>query len=107
MLFGLVSALDPSVDWMVVLKSQALPILNQRRADVSPEWLRRVGKWIGEIVGDPAEMVFDTLGQQVIKSIQLAGRLPVRLDRVLQTVDDGQLVTRPELTPFTTHGSYG
>lgn len=100
MLFGLVSALDPSVDWMVVLKSQALPILNQRRADVSPEWLRRVGKWIGEIVGDPAEMVFDTLGQQVIKSIQLAGRLPVRLDRVLQTVDDGQLVTRPELTPI-------
>ncbi len=98
MLFGLVSALDPDLDWLAVLKDEALPWLNRRRQQDGPPWLRRVGDVVGDVLGPSAEALTETVGRRVLSAAEMGRRLPGELDRVLKSMEDGQLVTRPELT---------
>ncbi len=98
MLFGLVSALDIDLDWMQLLRQEALPLLNQRRRETGAAWLAKIREGISDWLGPEVGAAFDTVGQRVSDVVGVLQRVPVNLDRVLSTAEAGSLVTRPELS---------
>ena len=101
MLFGLVSSLDPELDWMQLLRQEALPLVNARQQAAGPAWLGNIRRTVSEIFGPETGAVIDAVGQRVWESFSLLQRVPQSLDRVLAEAEAGELVTRPELTQMT------
>ncbi len=101
MLFGLVSGLDPDLDWVELLRQEALPLLNQKRRENGAAWLSKIREGISDWLGPEAGTAFDAVGQRVWDAVGTMQRVPVSLDRVLLEAESGSLVTRPELSPVT------
>ncbi len=98
MLFGLVSALDPELDWLQLLRQEALPLINARRQAAGPSWLGSIRRTVADVFGAEAATLVDTVGQRVWETVLMVGRLPGAVDGVVATAAAGELVTRPELT---------
>lgn len=98
MVFALVSALDPELDWLAVLRQEALPLLNAKRREQDPDWLQGIGQMIGKALGPEAETLVTTVGEKGLEALSLIGRLPRELDRVLNAIEEGTVVTKPDLT---------
>ncbi|PSR34171.1 MAG: ABC transporter [Sulfobacillus benefaciens] len=98
MLFGLISALDPDLDWLQVLRQEALPLINARRQAAGPSWLGSIRRAVTDMFGAEAATLVDTIGRRVWDTVLMAGRLPGSVDRIVATAAAGELVTRPELT---------
>ncbi|NMP23341.1 ABC1 kinase family protein [Sulfobacillus harzensis] len=99
MLFGLISGLNPDLDWMHFLREKALPLLNARLAQDAP-WINTLGGWAGQLLGADVGNVVE--GAAAIGWTELRGlaALPGQARRVLQLMEDGTLATQPELTPL-------
>ncbi len=101
MVFGLVSALDPDLDWMQLLRQEALPLLNQRRREAGAAWLAKIREGLFDWLGPELGTAVDAVGQRVWDAVGIIQRVPVSLDRVLAEAEAGTLVTRPELSSVT------
>jgi predicted unusual protein kinase regulating ubiquinone biosynthesis (AarF/ABC1/UbiB family) len=99
MLFGLVSELDPSIDWLALVRQEALPLINAA-ASSDAGWSNTVGEWVGRVFGPEAaiatRLVVGRLGDEASR----LGRLPATLERVLLQMDEGALRTEPSWTPL-------
>jgi hypothetical protein len=100
MLFGLVSALYPDLDWMALLKAEALPLLAKRQSEGLPGWIRSLGDVTESVLGPAASLAVKTaLAAGARTAVDLANT-PGQLRRVLSLLEDGGLETVPELTPI-------
>lgn len=98
MLFGLVSTLDPELDWMTLLQKEALPLLKARQRQAAPQWVESVGRVasaiFGKDVGVATEAAVGLGWQEILKTIAIPGQMR----QVLSTIQSGDLATTPELT---------
>lgn len=99
MLFSLVSQLDPTVNWLELIEKEALPMINAKSLGQAP-WQKRIGQWIGTLVGPEAETVAGIVLTRLGEELTRLGRLPSSLERVLNQVEDGGLKTDPAWTPM-------
>jgi predicted unusual protein kinase regulating ubiquinone biosynthesis (AarF/ABC1/UbiB family) len=106
LLAGLASDLDPAIDWMKVLKEQALPMLERFAADTKEQggeekpqgfdWR----KWVGDLFGPGAALAVDGVAKQAAATGLSLVRLPGQLERTLATVESGGLKVEVDLTPL-------
>lgn len=97
MLFGLISTLDPGLDWMGVLRKRALPILNARQH--SP-WVEQFGHWARVLLGSEAGNMVQTGVALGLGELREMATIPGKARRVLTRMEEGSLETNPELTPL-------
>lgn len=97
MLFGLISTLDPGLDWMGVLRKRALPILNARQQ--SP-WVEQFGHWARVLLGSEAGHMVQTGVALGLAELREMATIPGKARRVLTQIEEGSLETNPELTPL-------
>ncbi|PSR25452.1 MAG: ABC transporter [Sulfobacillus benefaciens] len=98
MLFGLVSNLDPDLDWMTLLKDKALPMINERRVLWDNRYYQWVRAQVEQLFGPAGKLVWDRGAEKVALWGQIGLRLPESLDKALTRVGSGSIQTRPELT---------
>lgn len=98
MLFGLVSRLNPDIDWMDILKREALPLLSEHQRDASPDWVRQVGRWAETILGASTGALVETAAGAGWRQIADAAQIPGQMRRVLTLIENGDLATQPEAT---------
>lgn len=100
MLFGLISGLDPDLDWIQVLRQEALPMLIERQQQQGPEWVRALGDftaaWFGREVGMALSQAVGLGWRRALKATQVPGQW----QRVLTNLESGELAVVPELTPL-------
>ncbi len=99
MLFSLVNQLDQTVDWLQLIRKEALPMINAQGDDRSG-WQRRIGEWIGGVLGPEAETVTHAIVGRVAEELGRMGRLPASLERVLNQLEESGLRTEPTWTPI-------
>jgi len=101
LLSGVLTGLQPTIDWWSLLKERALPLLSastrgdQARQDSLLGSARRL---VGELFGDTGEVAFDLILDQATKTGASLLRLPGELDRVLQKVERGELNVQLDLS---------
>lgn len=97
MLFGLVSQLAPDLDWVDLLKSRALPLIDQvLRAETG--WQRAAGEWAARLFGPEAGVVVSRIAREAGEVWARQRRIPQTLDRVLLAAEQGELTVRPEMS---------
>ncbi len=99
MLFGLASQMDPDLDWLALITQQALPMMD----DAQPTafgWSRWLGRVTKALAGEEAAAGLSLGANRIGEWVNLWGRLPGELDRVLQAVEANGLSTRPAWTPL-------
>ncbi|MCY0898311.1 MAG: AarF/UbiB family protein [Firmicutes bacterium] len=99
MLFGLVSQLNPQLDWMSFLQREALPLIQRRQRDEWPAWVQQVGDWLGLALGDATAATVQMLLAAGWREVSAWLKLPGRLNALVSLMDQGELATLPELTP--------
>ncbi|MCL5063558.1 MAG: AarF/UbiB family protein [Firmicutes bacterium] len=99
MLFSLVSQLDDSVDWLDLIKKEALPMINAKSFAESG-WQARIGEWVGALLGAEAETATRVVLGRVGEEMGRLGRLPASLERVLNQIEAGGVKTEPAWTPM-------
>lgn len=103
LLSGLASALDPTIDWVNVLKERALPLLTgsgAREAGGRTGWFDW-RKTLNNLFGAGADMAVDlALKQGAATGLSLV-RLPSQLERVLAQVEAGSLQVQTDLAEAT------
>ncbi|MCL6517632.1 AarF/UbiB family protein [Alicyclobacillus sp.] len=92
-LTGLITDLDPDIDWMRVLRTRALPVLAEQTAETgtpAPR-LRRLARRLARLaVGEAGAAGVDLVLDAISEVATAVTRMPVRVDRVLERVaDDG------------------
>ncbi|MCL5115974.1 MAG: AarF/UbiB family protein [Firmicutes bacterium] len=98
MLFGLVSTLNPGIDWMAVLKNRALPILEERERGRGPSWADQAAGLVGRLLGENAGRTVGTVASLGWREAQNWVKVPGQLRRVLSLLETGDLATQPEMT---------
>ncbi|MBX5466714.1 MAG: AarF/ABC1/UbiB kinase family protein [Firmicutes bacterium] len=98
-LFGLAARWAPDLDWVALLRTQALPRL-ERLIEADTAWAKSLRDRL-ETVADPAvaAQIVAWLEQWVRRGQRWA-RLPDRLDRVLTMLEEEALPTRPYWAPL-------
>ncbi|MHB1627105.1 MAG: ABC1 kinase family protein [Bacilli bacterium] len=99
MLSGLLTTLQPTIDWWTLLKERALPLLNasaNRRGDQS-NWRASAREAVQRLFGDKGAVAFDVILDQAQESGLAMLRIPSELDRVLQKVERNELTIQLEL----------
>jgi predicted unusual protein kinase regulating ubiquinone biosynthesis (AarF/ABC1/UbiB family) len=99
MLFGLVSQLSPDLDWMSVVKSRALPLIQKTQRQSAPPWLQHSVDWLADGLPESWAQSLAWASAWLWSAGQEWARLPGRMQRVIADVETGTLATRPELTP--------
>ncbi len=99
MLFGLANQMDSDVDWLSLITQQALPMMASAQ-QTSLGWSRRLGRVAQALAGDEVAASLSLGANRILEWIDLWGRLPSELDRVLQAAEDHGLTTRPAWTPI-------
>lgn len=97
MLFGLISALNPTIDWLTVIKEEALPILSQPSVQGNPKWVHDVGGWLDGWLSGGQGIITSAvdLGWQELREW---GKVPGQMRRLLQTLEKGELETVPQVS---------
>ncbi|WP_053958756.1 ABC1 kinase family protein [Sulfobacillus thermosulfidooxidans] len=98
MLFGLVSTLDPDLDWMALLKDKALPMINERRVLWDNRYYQLLREQVERLFGPTGKLLWDRSAQKVVQWGQIGLRLPETLDKSLSRVAYGAIETRPDVT---------
>jgi len=98
MLFGLISGLNPDVNWMIVLRQQAIPLIQQRDFENVPGWIKSMGRLGGTIFGQDTGAVLQTLGAVGFKELQNGLRVPGQVRTVFERLEQGELATQPDVT---------
>lgn len=99
MLFSRVNDLDPKLNWLDLLRNEALPMIRAARPKVwDPPFMRRLGDVVGEIFGEAAHSVFDLVSQEAARTVRASWQLPEAATRLIRQLEDESLATRPELT---------
>ncbi|MCL4318698.1 MAG: AarF/UbiB family protein [Firmicutes bacterium] len=98
MLFGLVSNLDPDLDWMTLLKDKALPMVNEKRVLWDNQYYQWIRTQVEQVFGPAGKMAWDRGAEKIALWGQIGLRLPESLDKTLTRVGSGSVQTRPELT---------
>ncbi len=99
MLSGLLTTLQPTIDWWTLLKERALPLLNAsagRRGDQS-NWRTSARTLAQRLFGDAGAVAFDVILDQAQETGLAVLRIPSELDRVLQKVERNELTIQLEL----------
>lgn len=105
LLAGLATGLDPSIDWMKVLKEQALPMLERfanpeaddEKADTGFNWR----KLLGELFGPGAATAVDTVLKQAGATGMSLIRLPGQLERTLGQIESGTVQVQVDMSALT------
>ncbi len=97
MLFGLISTLDPELDWMAVLRKRALPILNTHQENA---WASQLGQWARVLLGNDAGNLVQTAADLGLGELREMIAIPGQVRRTLTRMEEGTLETNPELTPL-------
>lgn len=98
MLFGLVSGLNPDIDWLEVLKREALPLIAAAQHGELPDWLRGWIRQGAELLGPPAQGLLEGAVGTGWTSLSGWLKVPGQARRVLDLLEQGHLGTEPELT---------
>lgn len=99
MLFGLVSSLNPEINWLEVLKQKALPLLNAQRAETRPAWVTSLAQVLEAVLGRGSADLVMTGADWLQGEADSWFRVPGQMRHVLTLMEDGELPTQPELTP--------
>lgn len=99
---GTVSTLMPDIDWISVLKSKALPLLNAQmdeQADAhQTAWRKSVRQVASRLFGETGATVSDMILDQATQTSLSLIRLPSQLERTLQRIERGDLRVQIELS---------
>ncbi len=98
MLFGLVSGLNPEIDWMEVLKREALPLIAAVQRGDLPEWLSGLVRTGAGLLGTQAQGLVEGAVGAGWTSLSGWLKVPGRARRILELLEQGRLGTEPELT---------
>lgn len=98
MLFGLVSGLNPTLDWLELLKKEALPLLKKRQQESQPDWIRALADFAGNVLGEAPAIAVSAGVTAGWRGLTDAAKLPGQLRRVLSVLEAGELATVPENT---------
>ena len=98
MLFGLVSHLEPDLDWMALLKDKALPMINEKRVLWDNQYYQWIRAQVEQVFGPAGKLAWDRAAEKIALWGQIGLRLPESLDKTLTRVGRGSVQTRPELT---------
>ena len=98
MLFGLVSRLDPDIDWMAVLQKEALPLLQERERKDSPVWIGQIARLADALFGRETGALVQTAVGVGWREVTEVLHLPAQLRRVLTLMERGDLASQPEVT---------
>ncbi len=102
---GVVTSLEPDIDWMKVLKEQALPLLTaQIRENEASErsWKTPIKDLVEAIFGATSAAVVDVALDQAQRTSLSLVRLPEQFEQVLKRVDRGDLQIQLELSEVLT-----
>ncbi|MCY0869929.1 MAG: AarF/UbiB family protein [Firmicutes bacterium] len=106
MLTGVLTTLDPGIDWWNLLKERALPLLNanagERDQNRDADFRSRLRQAARELFGDSAAVVVDILLTQAQDTGLALVRLPGVMQRVLEQADRGDLTVSVDLEPMLT-----
>jgi predicted unusual protein kinase regulating ubiquinone biosynthesis (AarF/ABC1/UbiB family) len=106
LLAGMASSLNPAIDWIKVLKEQALPMLERfTSADGKTEGAETQGlnwrKWVGDLFGPGASTAVDAVVKQVVSAGTSLVRLPAQMERTLGKLEAGSLLVQTDLSAVT------
>jgi predicted unusual protein kinase regulating ubiquinone biosynthesis (AarF/ABC1/UbiB family) len=103
MLTGVLTTLDPSIDWWNLLKERALPLLNASATsderNEGRDFRSRIRRAAQELFGDSAAVLVDVVLAQAQDTGLALIRLPGVMQRVLDRADRGDLMVAVELEP--------
>jgi len=97
LLVGVISTLNPDMDWVEVLKEHALPLLdatNFAAPGSETGWRKWVRETVTNLFGETAGAASNLVLNQVIETATSLARSPVSLERALRTVEKGELTIR-------------
>jgi predicted unusual protein kinase regulating ubiquinone biosynthesis (AarF/ABC1/UbiB family) len=101
LLVGIGNTLDPNLDWVKILKDQALPLLEQsRRSEAKDEgaggfdWRRLAADLFGPAAGPAVDAVWTTVKDTGMSLI----RLPGQLERSLAKLENGSVQVQTDLS---------
>ncbi|QQE81044.1 AarF/ABC1/UbiB kinase family protein [Alicyclobacillus sp. SO9] len=99
MLAGVISTLNPNINWVEVLRERALPLLSASHEDEGTEaaWKQNLRRFVEDVFGESAASATGLVLNQVQATGLSLLRTPAALERVLQKADSGQLTVRLEL----------
>ena len=99
MLSGLLTTLQPTIDWWTLVKERALPLLGasaNRNGDKS-NWRTSARTLVQQLFGDTGAVAFDVILDQAQETGLSMLRIPSQLDRVLQKVERNELTIQLDL----------
>ena len=107
LLAGMASGLDPTIDWVKVLKERALPMLGAKRTGAEGEaasdgeegfsWRNLVSR----LFGDAAPAAVDAVLKQAAATGLGLVRLPGQMERALGKMESGSLQVQVDFAPVT------
>ncbi|HWI52142.1 MAG TPA: AarF/UbiB family protein, partial [Symbiobacteriaceae bacterium] len=105
LLAGLAAGLDPNIDWVGILKEQALPLLTKATGSATGSgdeagaggWQKR----IMDLIGPKGAAALGVAWKEVSASGLSLLRVPAQLEHVLQKADAGSLQVRVDLGPVS------
>ncbi|HYF93995.1 MAG TPA: AarF/UbiB family protein [Symbiobacteriaceae bacterium] len=103
LLAGLAAGLDPEIDWVGILKRQALPLLTQTQTggDSKDDGGFNWQKTAADLLGPKAAAGLGIAWREVSAAGMSALRVPGELEHVLQKADAGNLQVRVDLGPVS------
>jgi len=104
LLAGMASGLDPTIDWVKVLRERALPMLGAKRSDAEGEPDGEEGfSWrnlVRQLFGPAAPAAVDAALKQAGATGLSLVRLPGQMERTLGKLEGGSLQVQTDLTPL-------
>jgi predicted unusual protein kinase regulating ubiquinone biosynthesis (AarF/ABC1/UbiB family) len=101
LLAGLAAGLDPDIDWVGILKQQALPLLTQATKDENEDagsgWQQRLLDLVGPKVAAGLGVAWKEVSATGLSLL----RVPRQLEQVLQKADAGSLQVAVDLGPVS------
>jgi predicted unusual protein kinase regulating ubiquinone biosynthesis (AarF/ABC1/UbiB family) len=116
LLAGLASSLNPSIDWVKVLKERALPMLDSARTQPGPgagahgangegaaaekngfDWRKLLTDWFGPGASTVADVVLEQAKSTGLSLVKLPGQM----ERTLNRIESGSVQVQTDLSPLT------
>jgi predicted unusual protein kinase regulating ubiquinone biosynthesis (AarF/ABC1/UbiB family) len=107
LLAGLVTTLDPAIDWLKVLKERALPMLeqfgrrNRKEGDQAEEGGFDWRRLVSELFGPGAATAVEAGLKQAAAAGTSLVRLPGQLERTLGKIESGSVQVQADLSALT------
>lgn len=102
---GIATSLNPTIDWIKVLKERALPILGAARTgseeakeeQTGSDWRKLITNLFGPTAAPAVDMVLKQAGATGMSLV----RLPGQMERTLAKVESGAVQVQTDLSPVT------